>query len=63
VPDMYDPSLVTFDAPIDELRIAAYRQNPRALFASQTTRLRKLSDQLNGFVHCPGDVASAPRLR
>src|SRR5580698_3681256 len=59
---MDDPSLVTLDAPIDKVRIAAYGQNPRPLFASQAACLRKLFDQFNGLVHYPGDVASALRI-
>jgi hypothetical protein len=56
---MHDPSFVGFDGPIDEVRIAPDRQNPRGFFSGPSAALRKTPYQADCRVESASDIAGA----
>src|SRR5689334_641506 len=47
MPNVHDPCFVGFDAPIDQIWIAAGRKHPRGLFAGSPPTLGELADELD----------------
>ena len=61
IADMDDPRVSALDAPIDEIRITAGRQDSDAFVPGKAAAFRVVADQFEGFLDRPLDVSGALR--
>ncbi len=59
--DVNDLHLITFDSPVDQVRVTAHAQHSDSSFAHSPTRAGMLAHKLKRPMNCPLDVLRARR--